>query len=108
MEQFELSLVIASVSIAAGGLVPGAMGMNLLSGYESSEQAFRVAVLVTLCVALRVSTFEEIKGFEAWLSRVESMEVHLDVDFSRLGACLRSISAISLTSPAALRSSASS
>eukprot|EP00913_Durusdinium_trenchii_P032009 g29980.t1 len=38
VEQFELSLVIASVSIAAGGIVPGAMGMNLVSGYESSER----------------------------------------------------------------------
>ncbi|CAE7366562.1 FCPE [Symbiodinium natans] len=52
VEQFELSLVIASVSIAAGGLVPGAMGMNLLSGYESADGAFRFAILVTLAVVL--------------------------------------------------------
>lgn len=52
VEQFELSLVIASVSIAAGGLVPGAMGMNLLSGYESADGAFRAALLMTLAVVL--------------------------------------------------------
>jgi len=52
VEQFELSLVIASVSIAAGGIVPGAMGMNLLSGYESSDVAFRLALLLTFCVVI--------------------------------------------------------
>ncbi|CAJ1390017.1 unnamed protein product [Effrenium voratum] len=52
VEQFELSLVIASVSIAAGGLVPGAMGMNLLTGWENSDSAFRVAILVTCLVVI--------------------------------------------------------
>ncbi|CAK9018300.1 Magnesium transporter MRS2-11 [Durusdinium trenchii] len=52
VEQFELSLVIASVSIAAGGIVPGAMGMNLVSGYESSDVAFRIALLITVCVVI--------------------------------------------------------
>lgn len=52
VEQFELSLVIASVSVGAGGIVPSAMGMNLLSGYENSDVAFRVALLATMSVVL--------------------------------------------------------
>jgi len=50
VEQFELSLVIASVSITASGLLPGTMGMNLLSGYETSDRAFGVAVAAMLCI----------------------------------------------------------
>ncbi|CAE8617344.1 unnamed protein product [Polarella glacialis] len=52
VEQFELSLVITSVSIGAGGLVPAAMGMNLLTGFETSEAAFKFTLLTTLSVIL--------------------------------------------------------
>lgn len=51
VEQFELNLVIASVSVGASGLLPGTMGMNLLSGLEQSDRAFSLAVAATLTIA---------------------------------------------------------
>jgi len=48
VEQFELSLVIASLSISVGSLLPGIFGMNLVSGQETKENIFGAAVLVTL------------------------------------------------------------
>jgi len=56
VEQFEIYLVIVSVSIAACGLLPSAMGMNLTNGYEQGNSAFLVAILATL-VAFTTSFF---------------------------------------------------
>jgi len=52
LEQFELSLVIASVSISASNLVPGYMGMNVPNGLEQSDIAFVGAVTSTVGVLL--------------------------------------------------------
>jgi len=56
VEQFELSLVIASVSVGAGALLPGILGMNLLNGYETSTWAFQAAVAGSLSVSIMVFT----------------------------------------------------
>lgn len=50
LEQFELSLVIASLSATAANLLPGTMGMNLPNGLENSDRAFSGAVLVTFVI----------------------------------------------------------
>lgn len=51
IEEFELSLVIGAVSIAAGAIVPGWMGMNVPNFYESSDHAFKFCVFMTLLVS---------------------------------------------------------
>lgn len=65
LEQFELTLVIASVSISASNLLPGAMGMNVPNGLESSDSAFRGAVTLTLLVC--GSLFFLLRGIAARL-----------------------------------------
>jgi len=50
IEQFELSLVISSVSVSAGALLPGIFGMNLLTGQEQEEGVFGLLVTVTLSI----------------------------------------------------------
>lgn len=52
LEQFELILVITSVSLGLGNLVPGWMGMNLFNRLETSDGAFGMAVVATLTIAI--------------------------------------------------------
>lgn len=51
IEEFELSLVIGALSVAAGGLIPGFMGMNLLNEMEQSHNAFISAILLTILLS---------------------------------------------------------
>eukprot|EP00929_Paragymnodinium_shiwhaense_P069851 TRINITY_DN35286_c0_g1_i1.p1 TRINITY_DN35286_c0_g1~~TRINITY_DN35286_c0_g1_i1.p1 ORF type:complete len:569 (-),score=134.91 TRINITY_DN35286_c0_g1_i1:81-1787(-) len=52
LEQFELSLVIASVSLCSGALIPGIFGMNLLNGQETQEGVFGQAIYGTLFIVV--------------------------------------------------------
>eukprot|EP00928_Gymnodinium_smaydae_P080040 TRINITY_DN63839_c0_g1_i1.p1 TRINITY_DN63839_c0_g1~~TRINITY_DN63839_c0_g1_i1.p1 ORF type:complete len:404 (+),score=88.92 TRINITY_DN63839_c0_g1_i1:63-1274(+) len=47
MEDFELVLVMASVSIATGAVVPGALGMNLINFNEQNPVSFKWACIIT-------------------------------------------------------------
>mmetsp|Transcript_32942 Transcript_32942/g.60286 ORF Transcript_32942/g.60286 Transcript_32942/m.60286 type:complete len:433 (-) Transcript_32942:78-1376(-) len=59
IEEFELMLIIGSVALSTGALIPGVFGMNLLNTYESSNFHFKltigltVFVLVSLFMCLR-------------------------------------------------------
>lgn len=55
VEQFELSLVITSLSVSTAALVPSIFGMNLLSGQETKENVFGLAALVTLIICLALA-----------------------------------------------------
>lgn len=57
VEQFELALVISSVSLSAGGIVPGFFGMNLTNTVESNEFAFSATVSLTFVVTLMLMFF---------------------------------------------------
>mmetsp|Transcript_19272 Transcript_19272/g.34899 ORF Transcript_19272/g.34899 Transcript_19272/m.34899 type:complete len:429 (-) Transcript_19272:36-1322(-) len=52
IEEFELMLVIGSVAIGAGALIPSLFGMNLLNNFESSNLTFRLTVLMTCAVSV--------------------------------------------------------
>mmetsp|Transcript_29944 Transcript_29944/g.69650 ORF Transcript_29944/g.69650 Transcript_29944/m.69650 type:complete len:467 (-) Transcript_29944:75-1475(-) len=51
IEEFELMLVIGSVAIGAGALIPSLFGMNLLNNFESSNLTFRLTVVATILVS---------------------------------------------------------
>mmetsp|Transcript_48002 Transcript_48002/g.112046 ORF Transcript_48002/g.112046 Transcript_48002/m.112046 type:complete len:428 (+) Transcript_48002:125-1408(+) len=52
IEEFELMLVIGSVALGAGALIPSVFGMNLLNNFESSNLTFRVTVVLTCLVSV--------------------------------------------------------
>lgn len=56
IEEFELTLVIGALSIASGSLVPGWMGMNLVSGIEETPHCFQAAIFLTILVSATLFT----------------------------------------------------
>jgi len=52
IEEFELSLVITSVSVGSAALLPGIFGMNLLTGIENEEGMFQLATFGSLSIGL--------------------------------------------------------
>eukprot|EP00747_Dinoflagellata_sp_TGD_P179539 gnl/TRDRNA2_/TRDRNA2_30502_c0_seq1.p1 gnl/TRDRNA2_/TRDRNA2_30502_c0~~gnl/TRDRNA2_/TRDRNA2_30502_c0_seq1.p1 ORF type:complete len:510 (+),score=86.27 gnl/TRDRNA2_/TRDRNA2_30502_c0_seq1:51-1580(+) len=59
VEEFELSLIILSISIGTGALITGIFGMNLMNRYESSEFGFPLVVFITLGIG--VSAFSVLR-----------------------------------------------
>jgi len=62
LEQFELSLVISSVSVGVGGLLPGTMGMNLANGYETSPVGPPFWAAVATMLLIVVTLFGVLRG----------------------------------------------